>query len=230
MGNLNKNSVYFEIEASELNRFRSVIDDMAKATNKAWSKVVRNMARDICRILIKNTPMAPKKRSMRVKSQTKYSKNGNVWVITKHKYTGETVKFPGTQEQSDKYGVYMEGYYQKVRNRGFLKSGWVAALYKLGVTPKTSIKSTKFGQVTQTGYGSKTEIMLKNTVPFSIEFDYGRNRWHAPQHLIERAIREAINRWERVLSRYEQTGTMYQGIFSSINECQQVNKIVEKLK
>lgn len=195
---LHKKDIFIELSDAELKRFHTVLQDMHESTHKAWGKIVRNMARDATRLMLKYTGIAPKERRQKVTGSNKY------WMHIQHRYTGEWMTFPVTTAKAEKYGYQL---YKKVKHRGFLKAGWVAALAKLGLNVKNAqqyLEKPKWGDVTETG-NKKNELYMMTifeNVPFFTEWDSGRNRWKTPNHTLDRAIRESTKKWELVLQKY----------------------------
>lgn len=210
---LGKKDIFIELSPEELRKFHSILAEMKEATHKSWGKVVRNMARDVTRRMLQYTGIAPKTRSRKIKHEKRY------WAIVKHRYTGEYKVFPVTPEQAEKYGYDLES---KVKKRGFLKAGWVAALAQLGINVKNAqqyLENPKWGNVTSSGEKNNALYMMTvfQNVPFFTEWDEQRNRWKTPQHSLERAIRVCTERWEKVLQKYAlKEIELKQGVFRSV--------------
>ena len=213
------------ITPAEIAKFKSVIDEMIKRQNTTIEKVCRNMARDVARAALSKTKSAPKfatKEMTKGINNQEYKKRfeanagGDVpyAVTTKHKYTGQTVTFPGTADEAENYGG---GTKVPVKHRGFLKSGWAAVLYKLGVGRGANyLESDKWGQIMQGGTANTFQMTLVNEVPFVSQWDAGRNRWGTPQRVVEESIRDTTVFWERILHRYVDEVAIPKGSFRSL--------------
>jgi len=119
------------IPPAELAVLSQQIAEMQRATGADMKKVVRNTARDLTFALIRYTPVAKKKQSMRKKGTAKY------WIMLYHRYTGEITGFYGSKTQADQYGLY--GLSKPVYGRGYAKAVWLKALRGLGVPPRSTI-------------------------------------------------------------------------------------------
>lgn len=186
------------VDPESIRRFKHLIDEMQRTTGAEMEKVVRNAGRDLVFAAIRYTPLSKKYERMAIPGK-------GYLVITRHRHTGKVVKFVGSRQQAENYSRF--GIRYLVRNRGFAKAGWIAALPALDIAPRKSYpgrdksEAAKYSRVIKTKGRGECGLMIKNLVPFIVDLDKGRNKDGVPLHILERSIREVNAKWETRLNR-----------------------------
>jgi hypothetical protein len=160
-----------------LPKFEKLIDGMIKNTGKDASKVVRNLARDLTRNLVKFTPLA--------KTKTKWKK---------------ILRKDGTaywQYQSPMIDANYVG-------RGFAKAGWLVVLEALGVTAKADWHRKGKGEAKNKGTvvdrltAREPFMMLTNSVDYINELDKGGQN-NRPSNFSDKSILATKQKWVKIL-------------------------------
>lgn len=170
--------ISIELPQSELNKLGRLMKEMERATGAESQKVVRNTARDFCRIAIRMTP--------RGKSRKK-------WFVAKNKEGKPFYIYKGKQTS---FGLAKSGWSGCLNRLGVARKGRANAESQWGERNGSEVEkdqAPKYFALTTT-----------NKIPFIEDFDNGNYPKGKPKHILERSLRKLNIDMERKLSRMAQ--------------------------
>jgi len=170
--------ISIKLDPQELAKLDRLTKEMERATGAESQKVIRNVARDFCKIAIRKTP----KGKSRKKWQPVKTKDGKMVYIYK-----------GRQRS---YGLAKSGWSGCLTRLGVARRGAVDAESQWGEVN---------GSEVQKETGSKYfAITTTNKIPFIEDFDNGNYTKGTPKHIMEKSLRELNITMERRLSKMAQ--------------------------
>jgi len=169
--------INISLDRSELAKLDNLTREMEQATGAESTKVIRNVARDFCRIAQKNTPIAPRNA---VAYRPIIDQKGRKRYI---KAKGKVVR--GMAKGGWSYPLNKLG----VKRRRVSRGGWAE---KHG------------GDYHKKQIGKDTEYMVANIVPFIEDLDNGNYVNGKPAHIMDKSLRELNITMERRLSKMAQ--------------------------
>lgn len=165
-----------------MKKFSNLILEMQKSTGAELKTVVRNVGRDFVKQAVFHTPIAPATVPVNVFRVRK--KNGDL--------VEPAIYYKGSKTRA------------KTQGRGFAKSGWLTAMYGLGMVPKINKyagKSTR--RVGHFRNGLRNEdpfVEIGNKVPYIGILDTGSVNT-PPAHIVAKSIRGTEIKMEETLTR-----------------------------
>ena len=173
------NGISVELPQSELDKLDRLIKEMEFATGAESKKVIRNVARDFCRIALRKTPLAKKNA---IKWGTFIGKDGKRYF------------YPNGKVKSR--GLAKSGWSGCLTRLGVARRGSPSGGGQWGEVNGSKVETEQRSK--------EYEITTTNKIPFIEDFDNGNYKGGKPKHILEKSLRELNLTMERRLSKMAQ--------------------------